>query len=249
MHIVICDDEEANRMYIRKLIEKQGMEYNITEFCSGKELLQYQNETIDSEIDILFLDIAMEDMDGITVARKLRGHMERQQRAVWGSLPLLIFVTGSREYMQSAFAVHAFQYIVKPIQEPEFHRIFTQALREYQYLTGKGQMEPKEIIVKNKNQIRKVLADDVYYIESSNRKVILCLQNEKIEFYDKISNLEQKLQPDFFRIHKGYLINLKYVERYNRTEVQIKNGDSLLVSKYKYHDFVNAYLQYISEER
>ena len=249
MHIVICDDEEANRIYIRKLIEKQGMEYNITEFCSGKELLQYQNETTDSKIDILFLDIAMEDMDGITVAKRLRGHMERQQRAVWGSLPLLIFVTGSREHMQSAFAVHAFQYIVKPIHEPEFHRIFTQALREYQYLTGKGQVEPKEIIVKNKNQVRKVLADDVYYIESSNRKVILCLQNEKIEFYDKISNLEQKLQPDFFRIHKGYLINLKYVERYNRTEVQIKNGDSLLVSKYKYHDFVNAYLQYISEER
>lgn len=249
MHIVICDDEEANRIYIRKLIDKQGMECRITEFCSGKELLEYCYETTNSEIDILFLDIAMEDMDGITVARKLRGHMERQQRAVWGSLPLLIFVTGSREHMQSAFAVHAFQYIVKPIQEREFQRIFSQALREYQYLTGKGQIEPKEIIVKSKNQVRKVLADDVYYIESSNRKVILCLQNEKIEFYDKISNLEQELQPGFFRIHKGYLINLKYVERYNRTEVQVKNGDSILVSKYKYHDFVNAYLQYISEER
>ncbi|MCM1549071.1 MAG: LytTR family DNA-binding domain-containing protein [Clostridium sp.] len=249
LRIAICDDEEANRIYIRKLIERQETECNIMEFSSGKDLLHYQDAAVNFEIDILFLDIAMKDMDGIAVAKTLRENMEHQQKAVWGSLPLLIFVTGSREYMQSAFSVHAFQYIVKPIQEPEFQRIFTQALREYQYLTGGGQPEAKEILVKNKNQVRKVLADDVFYIESSNRKVILCLQDEKIEFYDKISNLEQKLQPDFFRIHKGYLINLKYVAHYSRTEVQMKNGDSLLVSKYKYHDFVNAYLQYISEER
>lgn len=249
MHIVICDDEKANRIYIRKLIEKQKVTCDITEFDSGKELLHYQNETENPEIDILFLDIAMEDMDGMTVARILRRNMEDQQQAVWGSLPLLIFVTGSREHMQSAFAVHAFQYMVKPIQEPEFNRIFAQALREYQYLKGELRVQAKEITVKNKNQVRKVSADEVYYIESSNRKVILCLQDEKLEFYDKISELEQQLQPDFFRIHKGYLINMKYVESYDRTEVRIKNGDCLLVSKYKYHDFVNAYLQYISEER
>lgn len=249
MHIVICDDEAGNRTYLRRLIEKQETGCNITEFSSGKELLQFHNENMDSEIDILFLDIAMEDMDGMTVAKRLRSQMERQQRAVWGSLPLLIFVTGSQEYMQSAFAVNAFQYIVKPIHEPEFNRIFAQALREYQYLTGRKRRESKEITVKNKNQVRKIPADDVYYVESSNRKVILCLRDEKIEFYDKISELEQELQPDFFRIHKGYLINMKYVERYDRTEVRIQNGDSLLISKYKYHDFVNAYLQYISEER
>lgn len=249
MHIVICDDEAANRTYIRKLIEKQGIECEVTEFASGTELLRFRDEHVDAEMDILFLDIAMEDMDGVTVARKLRSRTEHQQKAVWGSLPLLIFVTGSREHMQSAFAVHAFQYIVKPIQEAEFAGIFAQALREYQYLTGKKQEISKEIIVKNKNRIRRVPAEDVYYIESSNRKVILYLQDETMEFYDKISELEQKLQPDFFRIHKGYLINMKYVERYNRTEVRIRNGDSLLISKYKYHDFVTAYLQYISGER
>lgn len=71
------------------------------------------------------------------------------------------------------------------------------------------------------------------------------LQQEKIEYYDKISQLESQLKPDFFRIHKGYLVNMKYVERYDRTEVRMKNGDSLLISKYKYHNFVKSYKEYI----
>lgn len=97
--------------------------------------------------------------------------------------------------------------------------------------------------------IKGLSADDIYYIESSNRKVTLYLRHEKIEYYDKISSLESELKPDFFRIHKGYLVNIKYVERYDRTEVKMRNGDSLLISKYKYQDFVKRYLEYISEER
>ena len=50
-------------------------------------------------------------------------------------------------------------------------------------------MEPKEILIRSNNQIRAVPADDSYYIESSNRKVILYLKHEKIEYYDNISGL------------------------------------------------------------
>lgn len=110
-------------------------------------------------------------------------------------------------------------------------------------------MEPKEILVKSSGQIKPVPADNVYYIESSNRKVILYLKEKKIEYYDKISELEESLKPDFFRIHKGYLINMKYSEWYDRTEVQMKNGDRLPISKYKYQEFIKAYQNYISKGR
>ena len=96
-------------------------------------------------------------------------------------------------------------------------------------------MEPKEILIRSNNQIRAVPADDSYYIE-----------HEKIEYYDKISGLEEQLKPDFFRIHKGYLINLKYVQQYHRTEVSMQNGDILPISKYKYQNFVKAYQEYCS---
>ena len=68
MNIAICDDEENIRIYIRKLIQKQEPFCKITEFSSGKELLEFQDETNAEEIDILFLDISMGDEDGMTVA-------------------------------------------------------------------------------------------------------------------------------------------------------------------------------------
>lgn len=208
MNIAICDDEENIRIYIRKLIQKQEPFCKITEFSSGKELLEFQDETNAEEIDILFLDISMEDEDGMTVAKQLRSQMESN-----------------------------------------FEQVFAQTIREYQYLMAKKKEKPKEVLVRNGNRTRSVSADDIYYIESSNRKVTLYLRHEKIEYYDKISSLESELKPDFFRIHKGYLVNIKYVERYDRTEVKMRNGDSLLISKYKYQDFVKRYLEYISEER
>ena len=208
MNIAICDDEENIRIYIRKLIQKQETFCKITEFSSGKELMEFQDETNAEEIDILFLDISMGDEDGMTVAKQLRSQMESN-----------------------------------------FEQVFAQTIREYQYLMAKKKEKPKEVLVRNGNRTRSVSADDIYYIESSNRKVTLYLRHEKIEYYDKISSLESELKPDFFRIHKGYLVNIKYVERYDRTEVKMRNGDSLLISKYKYQDFVKRYLEYISEER
>lgn len=208
MNIAICDDEENIRIYICKLIQKQETFCKITEFSSGKELLEFQDETNAEEIDILFLDISMGDEDGMTVAKQLRSQMESN-----------------------------------------FEQVFAQTIREYQYLMAKKKEKPKEVLVRNGNRTRSVSADDIYYIESSNRKVTLYLRHEKIEYYDKISSLESKLKPDFFRIHKGYLVNIKYVERYDRAEVKMRNGDSLLISKYKYQDFVKRYLEYILEER
>lgn len=208
MNIAICDDEENIRIYIRKLIQKQEPFCKITEFSSGKELLEFQDETNAEEIDILFLDISMGDEDGMTVEKQLRSQMESN-----------------------------------------FEQVFAQTIREYQYLMAKKKEKPKEVLVRNGNRTRSVSADDIYYIESSNRKVTLYLRHEKIEYYDKISSLESELKPDFFRIHKGYLVNIKYVERYDRTEVKMRNGDSLLISKYKYQDFVKRYLEYILEER
>lgn len=198
---------------------------------------------------MLFLDISMDGTDGMEAAEQIRKWKEERGEAVWGGPPFLIFVTGHPEYMPKAFSVNAFQYLVKPIDEKEFEDVFTQAVREFHCLEAKKNMEPREILVRNGNMTRKVLADDIYYIESSNRKIIVFMKSGKIECYGKIGELENELKEGFFRIHKGYLVNMKYVERYSRTEVLMKNGSSLLISKYKYQDFIKAYLGYISEDK
>lgn len=244
MKIAICDDEEYARVYIRKLIEKQEKDCQIWEFSSGKALLESQRE-LGETFDILFLDISMEDENGMDVAKRFR---ESQGESGWGNLPLLIFVTGYPEYMPEAFGVNAFQFLVKPVEEEEFKRIFAQALRAYRSFLARRRPHSREWLIRTGKTTRKIQEDEIYYVESSSRKVILCLTDEKIAYYGKISALEEELRENFFRVHKGYLINMKYVERYSRTEVKMKNGDILLISKYKYQDFVKAYLSYIRRE-
>ena len=104
----------------------------------------------------------------------------------------------------------------------------------------------KEVQIRNRDGIRNMSAEKICYIESNNRKVILCAGGEKTECYGKIGELEAMLGDGFFRIHKGYLVNLRCVKRYGRTEVSMENGEVLPVSKYKYRDFVRTYREYIS---
>lgn len=248
MNIAICDDEENVRYLIRKLIEKQTKDCRIMEFSSGGELLQFWRREDREQIEILFLDIAMEGADGMETAEQIRAWKEEREEPLWGSLPLLIFVTGHPEYMAKAFSVNAFQYLVKPIDEREFADVFALALRECCHLGVKKNAEPRKILVRDGNITRNIPVEDIYYIESNNRKIIIAVGDEKIECYGKIGGMERELQEGFFRTHRGYLVNMKYVERYSRTEVQMKDGSRLLISKYKYQDFVKAYLGYLAED-
>ncbi len=119
--------------------------------------------------------------------------------------------------------------------------------KQHDYITDSGGLKTVEqtqdqikITVKQGGRIRLVNIQDVVYIESLGRKAILHLSNETIEYYAKISKLEEQLYPVFFRTHRAYLINLQYVESYNRREVTLKNADSVLISKYRFHDFQKA---------
>lgn len=247
MNIAICDDEENVRDYLKRLIEMQDVPCRILEFSSGEELLRFWKQEDGERLDILFLDISMGETDGMKAAEQIRAWKEEREEPLYGGLPLLIFVTGYPEHMPKAFFVNAFQYLVKPLDEKEFEDVFAQAYREWRILDRKRNAGPKEILIKSGNTTRNITADEIYYIESSNRKIIVSMGNEEIECYGKIGQMEGELKKDFFRIHKGYLVNMKYVERYSRTEVRMKNGRRLLISKYKYQDFIKAYLTYIAE--
>jgi len=96
------------------------------------------------------------------------------------------------------------------------------------------------ITVKQGGRVRLVNMQDVFYIESLGRKAVLHLSDETIEYYAKISQLEEQLCPYFFRTHRAYLINLHYVESYDRREVVLKNADSVLISKYRLSNFQKA---------
>ena len=234
--IAICDDEANTRAYLASLIEAQSCPCEIVEYASASDCLADHRE-----LDLLFLDIelASSGLDGMALARKIR---ERTA----GTQPVLIFVTGHERYVFDAFDVGAFHYLLKPVDEETFARVFVRAAEQCK--AGRGHPQPSPALTLQAAGVsRTIPLDTIYYIESSDHKVILHRKGGEFSCYAKIRDLEAELSDRFCRIHKGYLVNLAYVEGYSKTELTLTNGDSLLISKYKYQEFVKTYLRFLKK--
>ena len=234
IRIAICDDEANTRAYLSSLIMAQSCPCEIVEYASADDCLADTRE-----FDLLFLDIELapsgDRLDGMALARTIR---ERTT----GPQPVIIFVTGYERYVFDAFDVGAFQYLLKPVDEEKFAQVFTRAVAQI----GTAREKPGPVLtLQSANASKTVPLDSIYYIESSNHKVELHLKDGVFACYAKIGDLEVELQGQFFRIHKGYLVNLSYVDGYSKSEVTLTNGERLLLSKYKYQDFVKAYLRFL----
>ena len=232
--IAICDDEKNIRIYLSALVRKQGIECEITEYATAGDYL-----ASGVEYDILFLDIELEcpeqDMDGMKMARQIRSMEDTKQ-------PIIIFVTGYEKYVYDAFDVGAFQYLLKPVNEQKFADVFRRAAEQ---AATSAEQDKKVLMIQYGSTGKTIPLSDIYYMESQNHKIAVHMKDGVLEYYAKMSDLEEELQGQFCRVHKGYLINLCYVDEYNKTEVTLTNGDRLLISKYKYEDFVKAYLRFM----
>lgn len=234
----VCDDEARTRAYLVSLIQAQPCCCEVVEYASAGECLADQRK-----IDLLFLDIELggknSEQNGMDLARRIR---ERGQAVQ----PVIIFVTGHEQYVFDAFDVDAFQYLLKPVDERKFARVFARAAE--QAVNGrKNQQEVRALTLKSGSENKTVPLNRIYYIESSNHRVVLHLKDGEFVCYARIRDLETELQGHFFRIHKGYLVNLSYVEGYSKTEVTLSNGEKVMLSKYKYQEFVKEYLRFLKK--
>lgn len=235
--IGICDDEQGIREYLSALVREQPFECEIREYASTDEYLsEYLSDG--TACDILLLDIEMDadgsDLNGMMLAKKIREKPDPQ--------PILLFITGHETYVYDAFDVGAFQYLLKPINEKKFATVLGRAVDTI-FSERKRQSKTLEIQFANTRKI--LYYEEILYIESQNHKVILHTKGGTIEYYAKIGDLERELQGDFFRIHKGYLVNLSFVDAYNKTELLLSSGETLSISKHKYADFARAHLRFM----
>lgn len=99
-------------------------------------------------------------------------------------------------------------------------------------------------MVKSLGTQQKLLLKDIYYIESCNKKVIFHMTDGILEIYGKMEELEKLLGNTFYRCHRCYLVNMEKISAYSADNIQVMNGDSLLIARRKYSDFVKAYMLY-----
>lgn len=232
IRIAICDDEKYMSDQIQELacafFGRRNREIAIWRFSCGQELLEY-----DGQIDILFLDIQMKGMDGMETAKRLRAGKFRG---------FLIFITVLQEMVFQSFEVQAYDYLVKPIEEARFEKTMERLLASM-HSAGES-----SLLVQKGYESRIIQKEDIVFCEIIDRKIYLNLASgEVVDYYERIENLETKLDSRFFRCHRSFLINLEHLRGYKNGTAYMDNGREIPVSRLRGKEFSSVILEYMKD--
>ena len=238
MKLAICDDEKRIRDIIAESVKEVSEKIEIEFYADAKGIL-----SASFDCDILFLDIQMPGIDGMGAARMLRSS---------GKKTVIVFVTALEDQVFNAFDVGAFNYIVKPFTKAKIIEVLNKAVKqaEDQRLVETAISEQEEagrtITVKSGGTNTRVILSEVQYAEIYDRRIILhMVSSNDIEYYGRISDLENIAGKDFFRVHRAYLVNLGAVKSYDAKFVHMSDAD-IPVSRGKYQELIRAYMSYHS---
>ena len=237
INIAVCDDEEYYRLKIKQILiqylEQCNIEYRIDSFSAAEEL--YEQFISQTKYNIVFLDINMKEMNGIEVAYKLRSY---------NCDVFIAFVTGYINYALEGYKVDAIRYILKDNLDISINECMDTIIRRMKILLNKMEFN----FIEGKRQI---YIDKILYIESHKHKLIFRVQEtdlKEYEMYEKLDNIELKVNEyGLLRIHKSYLVNMKYIKRINHYKVILISDDELPVPKPRYQDVREVFLIYKGE--
>ena len=208
MRIAVCDDEEKFRNQARDMVDKLAgsLDVVVDAYSDGNQLLAAFDK---KPYDVLFLDIEMPAMDGITLAKKLR---ERSDSIY------IVFLTGHVEYALEGYEVNALRYLTKPVQEEK--------LREVLRFVMDQNTSKKQLMIKEDGEELLLNIADIVYFEAQNQYVMIyTTEGEHLVRYN-IGDFEEQLKADgFFRVHRGYLISLAKVKKLVKSEVLMDGGN------------------------
>ena len=228
MRIAICDDEEIYRVELKTILDKLliNVDYNIDTFDDGRQLMESFNK---APYDLVFLDIEMPAVDGITLAKSIRTKSENV---------FIVFLTGHIEYALEGYEVNALRYLTKPVDIDKLKEV----IRYVQEKQGSA----RQLIIREDGEEILIDINDVIYMESMNQNVrIVSTSGEHIIRYN-IGDFEEQLKNDgFFRIHRGYLISLSKVKKLVKNDVIMDNGETLPASRSNLKPLKEALYAYV----
>lgn len=226
MKIAVVDDEKLWLKKIEKFLSAYYGDKKASILCylSGKSFLD-ANE----EFDIVLMDIEMPVMDGFEAIERYKTRFPDT---------IVIILTTHDDLAKKGFIFEAFRYIDKPSMVSELPEALKSA--EKKLNSGKTMVlkviRAKDITVKIKN---------IVYIETIKRNVIVHIGQDAVTCDSAISEMERALADEgFYQVHRSFLINLRCVDSFCKTDIKMNNGDMVMLSTRKFTEFKKRLMEY-----
>nr|WP_325211750.1 LytTR family DNA-binding domain-containing protein [uncultured Oscillibacter sp.] len=215
LRIGICDDAAGARIALRAALERalerrRSGEASFFEFSSGEGLFRWLGSHA-GELDLVFLDIEMGELDGMETARRLRSSDEGLG---------LVFVTGYTDYVFDGYSVGALGYLMKPPKPEQLDRVLDRAA-EARLREG-----DKAFLCRSGETLYRIPKKTILYFASDRRQVTCVAANRTYVFYGKLDDVERDVGEDFVRVHQRYLVRTASVDRMEGSQVFV--GDAAI---------------------
>lgn len=236
MKIAICEDQEIQldliNKYIRDWSAKKDINISIDNFTNAESFLFQWSEDYD-KYDIIFLDIKLGEISGIDLSNMIREKNKTVE---------IVFVTGFFKYALHGYKVGAMQYLMKPIDKLDLYYCLDKTLDKIS-----DDYDTSSIIIKTPRKTIKLDYDEIYYCIMFSPYIDIHTKSEKIMLRKKISEMEEILPREYFiRCHRSYIVNIKNIKLITKSDVVLENGVKIPISRGKYKQINDAFIDYIS---
>lgn len=225
--VAVCDDNEEQISELRRLLGEwsanKPFALAIDEYISAESFLfSYP----DKPCSLLLLDIEMQRMNGMELAKKLREN---------GDMLPIVFITGYVQYMNEGYEVEALHYLLKPLDRDRLFAVLDRYV--------KRRTPESEIVLETEDGMRRISTETVVYCEAMGKKTEVHFSDGKTVLCDTgISGMRKFLTGDFVLCHRSYIVNLRYVRSIGKAEIFLDSGESIPVSRRLYKEINDKFI-------
>ena len=195
---IIVEDELPAREELKYFLNEEKEIKLIAEFDNPLDTLNFlENNTT----DVIFLDISMTDMNGISLGKIVTNMYPNMK---------IVFITAYKDYAVDAFEIKAFDYLLKPYSETRIRNLLKSLVNtETEVISSIKNSNLKKITVNIDERLYVISLNDVDYIEASEKETLIFSNQKKYISKIKISKWEEMLKGyNFYRCHRSFIINL-----------------------------------------
>lgn len=214
---IIIDDEPIAIEYLREYVNTIPELLLIGTYQNAKEALPPIQK---QEVDLIFIDIEMPEISGLEFVKTLE------------NAPAIIFTTAYPQYAVEGFNLNAVDYLLKPIGLERFKQAIQKVHKEISIQSGLQPIQNKFIFLKNGYKSEKIDIQDIIFIAGNKEYATYYTKSGRTYLKnERLKNLEKDYQPyGFIRIHKSYLINIRYIKKIFNNNVEIQ-GETIPIGR------------------